>query len=75
MKAEEFEGRFEDGGHVLDLLDPDRARRAEQEQRRVDVDLPVRMIRSPDREARRLGVARQSLIRIVVARYLEEAKV
>ena len=41
------------------------------EQRRVNVDFPVWMIESLDREARRLGVARQSVIKVWIAERLE----
>lgn len=74
MKALEFDREFDDGEGVLDYLDLAGARRVEQEQKRVEVDLSVWMIRSLDREARRLGIPRQSLIRMVIAEHVEEAR-
>ncbi|OPX29482.1 MAG: CopG family transcriptional regulator, partial [Gemmatimonadaceae bacterium 4484_173] len=47
------------------------ARRVEQEQKRVNVDFPVWMVHSLDKEAKRLGIPRQSLIKILIARHLE----
>jgi hypothetical protein len=47
------------------------ARRPGVEQRRVNVDFPVWMIESLDREARRLGVTRQSIIKVWIAERLE----
>ncbi len=52
-------------------LDVTQARRPNQDQRRVNVDFPVWMIESLDREARRLGVTRQSIIKIWIAERLE----
>ena len=56
MKAEEFDQAFDRGENVSSALDVAAARRPGVEQRRVNVDFPVWMIESLDREARRLGV-------------------
>ena len=48
-------------------------RRPGQEQKRVNVDFPVWMIHDLDKEAKRLGVPRQSLIKIWLAERLKEA--
>jgi hypothetical protein len=71
MKAEEFDQRFDRGGDVTSALDLDGARRPGYEQRRVNVDFPAWMIESLDREARRLGVTRQSIIKVWIAERLE----
>ncbi len=71
MKASEFDRRFDEGESVTDLLDLSKARRPEEQQRRVNVDFPVWMIRSLDREAKGLGVTRQSIIKIWIAERLE----
>ena len=71
MKAEEFDKRFDRGEDVTPALDLAKARRPGQEQRRVNVDFPVWMIESLDREARRLGVSRQSIIKVWIAERLE----
>ncbi len=42
-----------------------------QDQKRVNVDFPVWMIQLLDKEARRLGVPRQSIIKVWVAERLE----
>lgn len=72
MKAEDFDKKFDQGESVIDDLDLSKARRPEQEQRRVNVDFPVWMIHSLDREARRLGVPRQSIIKMWLAEKLEK---
>ncbi|ALC15821.1 hypothetical protein DSOUD_1035 [Desulfuromonas soudanensis] len=72
MKAEDFDKKFDQGESVIDDLDLSKARRPEQEQRRVNVDFPVWMIHSLDKEARRLGVPRQSIIKMWLAEKLEK---
>ena len=64
MKSDEFDRAFDDGEDVTSELDMSAARRPGLEQRRVNVDFPAWMIESLDREARRLGVNRQSIIKV-----------
>lgn len=71
MKAKEFDRRFDEGEDMSADLDLSGVRRPAQEQRRVNVDFPAWMIRSLDREARRLGVTRQSIIKVWIAERLE----
>lgn len=71
MKAEEFDQAFDRGEDVSSALDLAAAQRPGLEQRRVNVDFPVWMIESLDREARRLGVTRQSVIKVWIAERLE----
>ena len=73
VKAKELDRKFDAGEDVTTYLDVTRARRPGHEQRRVNVDFPTWMIDSLDREASRLGVPRQSLIKMLIARHLEEA--
>ena len=72
MKAEEFDKKFDDGQSILEDLDLSKARRPKQEQKRVNVDFPVWMVQSLDKEARRLGVTRQSIIKMWLAEKLEK---
>jgi hypothetical protein len=71
MKASNFDKKFDKGEDVTNYLDLSRATKPGQEQKRVNVDFPVWMIHRLDREARRLGVPRQSLIKIWIAERLE----
>ena len=71
MKARNFDKKFDKGEDITKYLDLSRATRPGQEQKRVNVDFPVWMIHRLDREARRLGVPRQSLIKIWIAERLE----
>ncbi len=73
MKARELEDRFDAGEDITGELDISQARRVNQEQKRVNVDFPIWMVHSLDREAKRLGVPRQSLIKVWVAERLEHA--
>ena len=71
MKANKFEQQFDEGVDVTASLDLSKARRVLQEQRRVNVDFPTWMIDSLDREASKLGVTRQSVIKVWLAERLE----
>lgn len=70
MKAEVFDERFDAGEDVTPLLDLASAHRPGLAQRRVNVDFPAWMVESLDREARRLGVTRQSIIKVWIAERL-----
>ncbi len=72
MKAKSFDAKFDKGENVTGVLDLSKARRPLQEQRRVNVDFPTWMIESLDREAGRLGVTRQSVIKVWLAERLEQ---
>ncbi|MGH2377766.1 MAG: type II toxin-antitoxin system BrnA family antitoxin [Candidatus Limnocylindria bacterium] len=74
VKASRFDQEFEQGKDVSRYLDVSRARRPGLEQRRVNVDIPVWMIESLDREAARLGVPRQSLVKLWIAERLERLR-
>ncbi len=73
MKARDFDKRFDAGEDISKYLDRTRARRPGQEQKRVNVDFPLWMVRLLDKEAKRLGVPRQSIIKVWVAERLEKA--
>ena len=72
MKAKELDKKFDEGKDISQYLDITKARRPEQEQKRVNVDFPLWMIQLLDKEARRLGVPRQSIIKVWVAERLEK---
>ena len=74
MKAKDFDEAFDSGKDVSEYLDLQAARRPNQEIKRVNVDFPVWMVESLDREARRLGVTRQSVIKVWLAQKLETSR-
>ncbi len=71
MKAKTFERKFDEGKDITDDLDLTKARRPLQEQKRVNVDFPKWMVERLDREAKRVGVTRQSIIKVWLAERLE----
>ena len=73
MKAKEFDKKFDEGEDISQYLEVSKARKPEQEQKRVNVDFPIWMIQRLDREAKRLGVPRQSIIKVWVAERLKKA--
>ncbi|MDP2828309.1 MAG: CopG family antitoxin [Sulfuricellaceae bacterium] len=73
MKAETFDKQFDEGADVTASLDLSKAKRVLLEQKRVNVDFPTWMIESLDREAGRLGVTRQSIIKVWLAERLESS--
>jgi hypothetical protein len=71
MKARDFDEKFDRGEDITSELDMEQARRKNQEPRRINVDFPSWMIESLDREAKRLGITRQSIIKVWIAEMLE----
>lgn len=72
MKAKSFDRKFDEGKDVTKDLDVSKAERPLQAQKRVNVDFPTWMIDRLDKEARRLGVTRQSIIKIWLSERLEQ---
>ena len=72
MKARALDEKFDKGESVLRHLDLPKAVRPGSQQRRVNVDFPVWMIESLDKEARRLGVTRQSIIKVWISERLQK---
>jgi len=74
MKTNDLDKRFDEGVEdVIDDFDLSTATRPNREPKRVNVDFPVWMVESLDREAHRLGVTRQSIIKVWIAERLERA--
>ncbi len=73
MKAKKFDSDFDQGKDISGALDLSKARRPKQEQKRVNVDFPTWMIEMLDKEAGRLGVTRQSIIKVWLAERLERS--
>lgn len=72
MKASEFDKKFIDGENIIADLVVAHARRPSEKARRINVDFPAWMVASLDREARRLGVTRQSIIKMWLAERLQQ---
>ena len=72
MKAKDFDKKFDEAKEdIIDELDLSNIKRPNQTPRRVNVDFPEWMIASLDKEAARLGVTRQSIIKVWLAERLE----
>lgn len=71
MKAEQFDRRFDDGQDITSELEIAEAQRPGLQSRRVNVDFSAWMVEALDREAKRLGVTRQSIIKLWIAERLE----
>lgn len=67
MKAKEFDDHFDNGGSVMPFADMEKAERPNMVLKRVNVDFPRWMVDALDREAARLGVARQALVKVWIA--------
>jgi len=72
MKASEFDKKFDKGEKIIDDLDIAQARRPGEEIKRINVDFPAWMVAALDKEARRLGVTRQSVIKMWLAEHLHQ---
>jgi hypothetical protein len=72
MKAKNFDKKFDDGKDISKYLKMSKAKRSGQEQKRVNVDFPLWIIHFLDKEAKRLGVPRQSIIKVWVAEHIEK---
>ena len=72
MKAREFDKKFDCGEDLTSELDLSKTQRLNQETKRINVDFPTWMIESLDKEAKRLGVTRQSIIKVWIAEMLEQ---
>lgn len=73
MKAKDFDRKFDDGlDDITEDLDLSTARRVNQESKRINVDFPAWVVESLDREAARIGVTRQSIIKVWLVERLQE---
>ncbi len=71
MKAKKFDIDFDAGKDITEALDLTKTRRVKQAPKRVNVDFPTWMVEELDKEAKRLGVTRQSIIKVWLAERLD----
>ena len=71
MQAKEFDRKFDNGEDISEALDFSRATRPNLQPKRVNVDFPIWMVRALDKEARRRGVTRQSIIKVWISERLQ----
>ncbi|NJN23247.1 MAG: CopG family transcriptional regulator [Acaryochloridaceae cyanobacterium RL_2_7] len=75
MNAEELDMKFDEGVEILDCFDLNSAMRPGLEIKRVNVDFPMWMVKALDKEAKRLGVHRQAIIKTWIAQRLDSPAV
>lgn len=73
MNSSELDPRFDNGESILEALDLSQARRQRLELRSVNIDFPLWMVEQLDREASRMGVSRQSIIKMWLAERLDRS--
>jgi hypothetical protein len=73
MKAKEFDQKFEVGEDLTEELDFSKTRRVNQIPRRVNIDFPAWVVEELDKEAGRLGITRQALVKVWIAVKLRKA--
>ncbi|MBL0708760.1 MAG: CopG family transcriptional regulator [Sulfurimonas sp.] len=72
MKALEIDKRFDDNQEdILEYFDTSKIRMINEEPKRVNIDFPIWMIKSLDREAKHVGVSRQAVIKMWLAERLQ----
>ena len=76
--AKEFDEKFDNGEDVSEYLDFSNAiklkdvKKLKTETKKVNVDFPEWIIESLDQEAKKIGVTRQSIIKVWIAERLKE---
>lgn len=75
ISASEFDKRFDDGEDVMEFLDLSKAERPNQKHKRINVDFPLWMVEELDKASDRVGVTRQSLIKMWLADRLDHSQV
>ena len=73
IKAKEFDAKFEAGEDIHAHVDWKKAKVVAGKSQRVNVDFPGWIVKSLDEEASRLGITRQSLIKVWIAEKLQKA--
>ncbi|WP_205837164.1 type II toxin-antitoxin system BrnA family antitoxin [Neorhizobium sp. T25_13] len=71
ITAEEFDKKFDDGEDISEYVDWSKVTRPGLEPKRVNIDFPTWVVNGLDQEAQRLGVTRQSLVKLWIAERLE----
>ena len=78
ITAKEFDEKFDNGEDISEYLDFSNAiklkdiKRLKTETKKVNVDFPEWIIESLDQEAKKIGVTRQSIIKVWIAERLKE---
>ncbi len=71
MKAKDLDKKFDNEEDILEYLDLSKAKKPGFDTKRVSVDFPSWMVQRLDKEAIRLGVTRQSVIKFWISEMLK----
>ena len=69
MKAAKFDEEFDNGESVIDYLDLKNIRKPNLELKRINIDIPLWIVESLDKEAKRIGISRQAIIKMLLAEH------
>jgi macrodomain Ter protein organizer (MatP/YcbG family) len=78
ITAQEFDKKFDNGENIDEYLDFSAAiklkdiKELKTQTKKVNVDFPEWVIESLDKEAKKIGVTRQSIIKVWIAERLKE---
>ncbi len=75
MKAEELDQLFDEGEDLLPYLDLSSAKRVGTQPKKINVDFPEWIINALDIEAKKIGVTRQSIIKVWISERLKAEQV
>lgn len=70
INATDLDTKFDNNEDISEYIDFSSAKRQNQKLKRVNVDFPLWMVESLDKEAAHLGVPRQALIKLWIAEKL-----
>ena len=71
ITAEELDKKFDNGEDISEYMDLSTIRKPNKQLKRVNIDFPEWVVASLDREATRLGISRQSLVKMWIAEKIE----
>ncbi len=74
ITAAEFDKQFDQGEDITSYLSLEHTERPGLKPRRVSVDFPEWMVLELDRVSRKLGVTRQSVIKVFISDKLKEER-
>ncbi len=72
ITASEFEDKFDNGEGIMEFLEMDSITKPSNQPKRVSVDFPEWMVHGLDKVSKRLGVTRQSVIKVFISEKLKE---
>lgn len=72
MKAQEVDEKFEAGKILTNDLNFSKTRRVNQQSKQLNIDFPIWAVEGLDKQDKRLGITRQALVKVWIAKKLKE---